>query len=784
VANGAQETLTLQALVVSSAPRTNTASISHADQFDPNTNNNSSSATETPQRADLALAKSIDNPKPNVGDTVTFTITLSNAGPDAATGVVVNDALPAGLTLLTSNPSQGSYSAGVWDVGIVTPSVSQTLILTTRVVSPLAQTNIATIGHSDQFDPVGANNSASATETPQRSDLALTKTVSPTAPNVGDTITFVVTLTNKGPDTATDVTITDFVPAGLDLVSADPSLGSYDSGTGLWTISSIPSGAKATLTLSGEVTTAGAKTNTATVTGADQFDPVSSNNSASATATPQQADLSLTKIVSNSRPNVGNTVTFTISLKNNGPNTATNVWVSDLLPVGLTLVSAKPSQGTYNSATGIWTVGAVTLTARPSLQLQARVVSPQAQTNTATIASADQFDPDTANNSASATETPQQADLAVSKAVSNPTPNVGDTVTYTITLTNNGPDAATNVALFDRLPAGVTFVSATPSHGSYDSVSALWTVGTVAAGSSPTLLLAGRIVSARPTTNTAIIRRADQFDPDRSNNQASAVETPQLADLYLAKTVDVPRPHVGDTIVFTLTLTNLGPDEATDVLVNDRLPAGLSFVAATPSQGSYDPSSGVWEVGTVAPGTPQTLRLEAIATVESPLTNTGRVSHADQFDPDLANNAASAVVTPVVPRANLVLVKTVSQAQIAWGMNVTYSFTIRNLGPDAATRVIVNDPFPAGLVVISSTATQGAYNSATGIWNVGTLANGAVAVLKVTARVMFTGPLVNTARASAVELDPALANNVSSVTLIGLNPASILSKRLFLASSR
>ena len=74
-----------------------------------------------------------------------------------------------------------------------------------------------------------------------------------------------------------------------------------------------------------------------------------------------------------------------------------------------------------------------------------RVDSPDARTNTATITDADQFDPNPANNSASATETPQQADLAVTKTVSDATPNVGDQITFTVTLTNAGPDAATGV---------------------------------------------------------------------------------------------------------------------------------------------------------------------------------------------------------------------------------------------------------------------------------------------------------------------------------------------------
>src|SRR5262249_15230952 len=149
----------------------------------------------------------------------------------------------------------------------------------------------------------------------------------------------------------------------------------------------------------------------------------------------------LTKAVSNATPNVGDTVTFTLTLSNAGPDAATNVQVADLLPAGLTFVSATPSQGTYDSATGVWAVGTVTTTTPETLLLQATVPSPAGRTNPATISHADQFDPDAGNNQASAAETPQQADLQLTKIVSNPTPNVGDTVTFTVTLANRGPDA-------------------------------------------------------------------------------------------------------------------------------------------------------------------------------------------------------------------------------------------------------------------------------------------------------------------------------------------------------
>src|SRR4029079_6418495 len=112
---------------------------------------------------------------------------------------------------------------------------------------------------------------------------------------------------------------------------------------------------------------------------------------------------------------------------------------------------------------GVWTVGGLANGSQVTLVLQARVASPFARTNTATVSAPDQFDPERGNNSASATATPQRADLRVTKTVDSPTPDVGDVVTFTVTLTDNGPDAATNVRVTDVLPSGLAFVSATPS---------------------------------------------------------------------------------------------------------------------------------------------------------------------------------------------------------------------------------------------------------------------------------------------------------------------------------
>ena len=162
-------------------------------------------------------------------------------------------------------------------------------------------------------------------------------------------------------------------------------------------------------------------------------------------------------------------MTFTITLTNAGPDTATGVQVTDLLPAGLTFVSATPSQGTYNPATGVWTVGTVTTAAHPDADADGdRRVAPSRRPTPRPSATPTSSTPTPATTAPRPPKPPSKRDLALTKTVNDPTPNVGDSVTFTVTFTNNGPDTATGVQVTDLLPAGLTFVSATPSQGTYD----------------------------------------------------------------------------------------------------------------------------------------------------------------------------------------------------------------------------------------------------------------------------------------------------------------------------
>ena len=117
------------------------------------------------------------------------------------------------------------------------------------------------------------------------------------------------------------------------------------------------------------------------------------------------------------------------------------------------------------------------------------------------------------------------------------------------------------------------------------------------------------------------------------------------ADVGLTKTVSDPTPAVGTNVTFTVTAHNGGPNATTALQVTDPVPAGLTFVSATPSQGTYNAGTGVWDVGALASGAAATLQLRVTVNGTTPVTNTATRSSSTPVDPNPSNDAASTVVT-------------------------------------------------------------------------------------------------------------------------------------------
>ena len=672
--------------------------------------------------------------------------------------------LPASLVYASNTPSQGSYvsATGVWTVGSINSGSSATLTLNATVTSSAVATNVVQVTHSDQTDPdstpandvITEDDYATATVTPNVADLAVAKTVDNATPDVGSDVTFTITATNNGPDDATGVQVTDALPAGLTYESDSTATGSYNPATHIWTIGGLANGATATLTLVATVATAGPITNTATITG-NQYDPDLSNNTDDV-STDQLVDLAVTKIVDNSTANVGTNVTFTVEVTNLGPGTATTVVMQDLLPAGLTWVSDSASVGTsYDHTSGVWTVGTLAEDAEATLTITATVATPSPVTNTASVTSLDEPQVSTANDSASATVWPPRADLAVAKTVAAARPEQGDPDSFTVRITNLGPDTATNVVITDLLPDGLTFTGYTASTGTYDDSTGVWTLGTITNGTTATLTIQVTVDDAADYTNTATVTHSDQYDPDLTNNSDDASLSTRVADIEVTKVPSDATPAVGSTVVFTITATNIGPDNATQLEIHDLLPAGLTYVSATPEAGTaYDPVTGEWTIGNLAVGNTVTLRISAGVVGSGPISNTASVSGLLQRDPDHSNDSATAVVDPP-PAADLSLTKTVNVPAPDMNTDVTFTITVTNHGPNGVGGVHVQDVLPAELVYVSHVASSGTYDSATGDWDVGSVANGGHQTLTLVATVTVEGPLANMAQVSAAGLpDP------------------------------
>ena len=317
------------------------------------------------------------------------------------------------------------------------------------------------------------------------------------------------------------------------------------------------------------------------------------------------AELSISKTVNNAYPDEGQQRTFTLTVTNNGSNTATNVVVNDLLPAGVTHVS-NTGAGSYTPANGIWNIANIADGASATLNITVAVNAGTLGTNiinSASITSLDQIDSNTSNNSSSVTLFVRRADLQVTKTTSTTTPTQLVNFTFTVSLRNNGPSAATDIILEDILHPDLEFVSATPQQGTYDAGTGKWTVGTLASGVTRTLAIVVRPkagTGARTITNTASVFSVNEFDNVSTNNSATVTVRVKGADLAVTKTANVSQATAGDNIVYTIVVQNLGPDRSDAVVVTDILSPDLEFVSATHTQGTaYNPATGTWAAGNI-----------------------------------------------------------------------------------------------------------------------------------------------------------------------------------------
>ena len=209
-----------------------------------------------------------------------------------------------------------------------------------------------------------------------------------------------LSITLSTTDVVTGVAVQDTLPPGLTYVS-DSGGGTYNSSSGVWVVGAVASSGSVTLNIITNATTTGLKINTATILTSNLPDPDPTNNIDFVDVTPRAADLNVTMSVNNPAPSLGDIVTFTITVDNlTGPDGATGVRVTDLLPPGLSFISYTSSSspsgtgGTYTSSTGNWSVGTLNFGVTKTLNIMASVTTTSSITNSVEVTLSDQLDPE------------------------------------------------------------------------------------------------------------------------------------------------------------------------------------------------------------------------------------------------------------------------------------------------------------------------------------------------------------------------------------------------------
>ena len=678
----------------------------------------------------IKVVKSADLSTASKGDLITFTMVVTNIGNVSLTNITVADTL-VGISVV--NPTS---------VANLAPAASAifkaTYIVTQADIDGTGSiVNSATASAKDPTNTTVTSPSSIATVALVRTNaLTLTKTSDATAATTaGSVITYTFTVKNTGNVTITGVAITDDL-AGVGATT--PA-----------SVSTLAPGASTTFTASYTVTQANvdagqvvnvARAKGTSVSGGGTVTSPDATRTDLLTRTPgilltKTSNLTGTLIL-------GQTITYSFTVKNTGNVTLTSVSVADPL-VGLSSITPASVATLAPGATTTFTATYVTTQAD---------VDSGTLSNTATAGG----NPPTGSRvtSSSTLELPlnQSPSIGITKTSNaSANPKINDVITYTFDVINSGNVTLKNVSVTDT-HSGLSAISpasvATLLPGAHATFTATYVV-------TQSDVDAGKIVNsatAKGTTPKSVVIT--------SIPSSLTVTIPQTGTLLLTKTASAPAPGaivVGSTISYTFTVKNTGNVTLHDLNVTDIL-SGISAISPA-------------TLSTLAPGA--TTTFSATYTVTQSDINNGSVGNtATAHAKDPANSAVdsntSSTTTAITRAPSISIDKSAAfTSPLIRNRVITYTFTVQNTGNVTLTNIVVTDPLP-GLGTISPNSVTSLLPGATATFT---------ASYTVTQTDVNTGSIVNTARVTSKDPTNTAITNTDDLTLpIVRTPALSLTK--------
>ncbi|OFD47158.1 DUF11 domain-containing protein [Bacillus mycoides] len=832
------------------SPVVNGASINYQFIKGPNLPLVSKSTTSNPastqiNSGEIVAVKSVDKTFATIGDTISYTISLSNPGNVTSQNIIFTDTLPDGTTFISGtltsdsgtqqigNPASGIQIGNINPGGTVTITIN---VLVTNIPSINPISNSSSIQFQHIVDPsqpaiTQTASSNTVTTTINSAILTTTKSVDKSIISVGDTVTYTTTITNTGNTPATNVTFTSAIPAsttfipnsftinGIQQLGAQPALGVN--------IPNIAPSETVTVTFQVNVISVppsnsimGNDTILYSYTVDPNGTPVTTSTSTNIVTNPVlDAMITMVKSVDQTLVTLGDTITYTTVLTNSGNTNATNITFTDLIPDGTTFITDSVTidgitQIGLNPNTGI-TIGAIAPNNSISIAFQVTATSTPVQNPIANSASASYTfiaDPNAPIVSRSTTSntvftTINTASILSSKQVDKSFSRIGDTLTYTVNLTNIGNSSTQNVIFTDTPPNGTTFIANTFSINGVPQMGANPAngvdIGLITAGTTVTVSFQVTITSL-PTENPIVNFSSTSYQlvspPDAETSISNPVSTQiKEAILSMTKNESVSYADIGQTAFYTTSIANLGNTDATNIVFTDVLPSGLTFIPSTLTvdgilQPDANPNTGV-VLATLPPTEIYSIVFQVIVNSISPINpapNTASTTYeftVDPGNPPVSNTASSNTTLLQINNANIISTKTANLTFADVGDTITFTLNLPNTGNVAATDVTIIDILDSNLTFVPNSFTVNGQtipntNLSTGV-NIGSISGGNAAIVTFQATVT-TLPTLNPISNSASTTyhyvvdpiqPPITTSNQSNTTTTQINSAILTAQK-------